>query len=121
MQVTTEIWQPAQNLTKPISQMGRACAPSIFSPCWEAYAEIDESLPSIILIEKIRKFSSIQVCRKPRENTLPPFPEKPGDFHHPFPNLLPNFGSRQIRQVIIKEDGSSGVRREKNRYQRDIG
>ena len=26
------------------------------------------------------------------------------------PNLLPNFGSRQIRQVIIKEDGSSGVR-----------
>ncbi len=110
LQVTTEIWQPAQNLTKPISQMGKGMRSIYLLSLLEAYAEIDENLPSIILIEdpeiflhpSLQKTSGKILYRLSRKNQV--------IFTTHSPNLLPNFGSRQIRQVIIKEDGSSGVR-----------
>ena len=110
LQVTTEIWQPAQNLTKPSSQMGKGMRSIYLLSLLEAYAEIDENLPSIILIEdpeiflhpSLQKTSGKILYRLSRKNQV--------IFTTHSPNLLPNFGSRQIRQVIIKEDGSSGVR-----------
>ena len=110
LQVTTEIWQPAQDLSKPISQMGKGMRSIYLLSLLEAYAEIEENLPSIILIEdpeiflhpSLQKTSGKILYRLSRKNQV--------IFTTHSPNLLPNFNSRQIRQVIIQEDGSSGIR-----------
>lgn len=110
LQVTTEIWQPAQDMTKPISQMGKGMRSIYLLSLLEAYAEIEENLPSIILIEdpeiflhpSLQKTSGKILYRLSRKNQV--------IFTTHSPNLLPNFNSRQIRQVIIREDGSSGIR-----------
>ncbi len=110
LQVTTEIWQPAQDMTKPISQMGKGMRSIYLLSLLEAYAEIEENLPSVILIEdpeiflhpSLQKTSGKILYRLSRKNQV--------IFTTHSPNLLPNFNSRQIRQVIIREDGSSGIR-----------
>ena len=51
LQVTTEIWQPAQSQTRPISRMGKGMRSIYLFSLLEAYTEIEENLPCILLIE----------------------------------------------------------------------
>lgn len=110
LRVTTEIWQPAQNLTRPISRMGKGMRCIYLFSLLEAYTEIEENLPSIIMIEdpeiflhpRLQKVSGEILYRLSRKNQV--------IFTTHSPNLLPNFNSRQIRQVIIREDGCSDIR-----------
>lgn len=110
LQVTTEIWHPAQNLIRPISRMGKGMRSIYLFSLLEAYTEIEENLPSIIMIEdpeiflhpRLQKVSGKILYRLSRKNQVV--------FTTHSPNLLPNFNSRQIRQVITQKDGSSGIR-----------
>ena len=110
LQVTTEIWHPAQNLIRPISRMGKGMRSIYLFSLLEAYTEIEENLPSIIMIEdpeiflhpRLQKVSGKILYRLSRKNQVV--------FTTHSPNLLPNFSSRQIRQVITQKDGSSGIR-----------
>lgn len=110
LQVTTEIWNPAQNITRPISRMGKGMRCIYLFSLLEAYAEIEENLPCIIMIEdpeiflhpRLQKVSGEILYRLSRKNQV--------IFTTHSPNLLPNFNSRQIRQVVIGEDGFSNVR-----------
>lgn len=110
LQVTTEIRLPAQSLTRPISRMGKGMRSIYLFSLLEAYTEMEENLPSIIMIEdpeiflhpRLQKVSGKILYRLSRKNQV--------IFTTHSPNLLPNFNSRQIRQVVLGEDGSSDIR-----------
>lgn len=111
LHVTTEIWNPAQNMARPISRMSKGMRCIYLFSLLEAYTEIEENLPSIIMIEdpeiflhpRLQKVSGEILYRLSRKNQV--------IFTTHSPNLLPNFNSRQIRQVVIQEDGFSGIRK----------
>ena len=110
LEVTTEIRHPAQNVPRPISRMGKGMRSIYLFSLLEAYTQIEENLSSIIMIEDPELFlhpSLQKVCgrilyRLASKNQV--------IFITHSPNLLPNFNSRQIRQVIHREDGSSDIR-----------
>lgn len=110
LHVTTEFLNPAQNLARPISRMGKGMRCIYLFSLLEAYTEIEENLPSIILIEdpeiflhpRLQKVSGEILYRLSRKNQV--------IFTTHSPNLLSNFNSRQIRQMVIREDGSSDIR-----------
>ena len=110
LQVTTEIWQPAQSQTRPISRMGKGMRSIYLFSLLEAYTEIEENLPCILLIEdpeiflhpRLQKVAGKILYRLSRKNQVL--------FTTHSPNLLPNFKSQEIRQVVIQKDGSCGIR-----------
>ena len=110
LHVTTEFRNPAQNLARPISRMGKGMRCIYLFSLLEAYTEIEENLPSIILIEdpeiflhpRLQKVSGEILYRLSRKHQV--------IFTTHSPNLLSNFNSRQIRQIVIREDGSSDIR-----------
>lgn len=110
LEVTTEIRHPAQNVPRPISGMGKGMRSIYLFSLLEAYTQVEENLSSIIMIEDPEIFlhpSLQKVCgailyRLASKNQV--------IFTTHSPNLLANFNSRQIRQVILREDGSSGIR-----------
>ncbi len=110
LEVTTQICHPAQNVPRPISHMGKGMRSIYLFSLLEAYTQIEENLSSIIMIEDPEIFlhpSLQKVCgtilyRLAAKNQV--------IFTTHSPNLLPNFNSRQIRQVILREDGSSDIR-----------
>lgn len=110
LHVTTEFRNPARNLARPISRMGKGMRCIYLFSLLEAYTEIEENLPSIILIEdpeiflhpRLQKVSGEILYRLSRKNQV--------IFTTHSPNLLSNFNSRQIRQIVIREDGSSDIR-----------
>ncbi len=111
LEVTTEIRHPAQNVPRPISHMGKGMRSIYLFSLLEAYTQVEENLPSIIMIEDPEIFlhpSLQKVCgtilyRLSAKNQV--------IFTTHSPNLLPNFNSRQIRQVVLREDGSSDIRK----------
>lgn len=111
LQVTTEICHPAQNVPHPISRMGKGMRSIYLFSLLEAYTQIRENLSSIIMIEDPEIFlhpSLQKVCgtilyRLSAKNQVV--------FTTHSPNLLPNFNSRQIRQVVLGEDGSCNIRK----------
>lgn len=111
LEVTTEIRHPAQNVPRPISHMGKGMRSIYLFSLLEAYTQVEESLSSIIMIEDPEIFlhpSLQKVCgtilyRLSAKNQV--------IFTTHSPNLLPNFNSKQIRQVILREDGSSDIRK----------
>ncbi len=110
LEVTTQIRHPAQNVPRPISHMGKGMRSIYLFSLLEAYTQIEENLSSIIMIEDPEIFlhpSLQKVCgtilyRLATKNQV--------IFTTHSPNLLPNFSSRQIRQVVHQKDGSSGIR-----------
>lgn len=110
LHVTTEVYHPGLNLTRPIGRMGKGMRCIYLFSLLEAYTEIEESLPSIMLIEdpeiflhpRLQKTSGEILYRLSRKNQV--------IFTTHSPNLLPNFNSREIRQVVLDEQGYSHVR-----------
>lgn len=110
LHVTTEICHPSQNMTRPIERMGKGMRSIYLFSLLEAYTEVEESLSSVIMIEdpeiflhpRLQKVSGEILYRLSRKNQVM--------FTTHSPNLLPNFNSRQIRQVVLDEDGYSSIR-----------
>lgn len=110
LSVTTKIHSPAQNLLRPIERMGKGMRCIYLFSLLEAYTEIRETLPSIIMIEdpeiflhpRLQKVAGEILYRLSRKNQV--------IFSTHSPNLLPNFNSRQIRQVILDKEGCSDIR-----------
>lgn len=110
LSVTTTIYSPAQNQVRPIERMGKGMRCIYLFSLLEAYTEIRENLPSIIMIEnpeillhpRLQKVAGEILYRLSRKNQV--------IFSTHSPNLLPNFNSRQIRQVILDKEGCSDIR-----------
>lgn len=110
LKVTTEIYQPAAESTRSISRMGKGMRSIYLLSLLETYTEAEKRIPSIIMIEdpeiflhpKLQKVSGEILYRLSKKNQT--------IFSTHSPNLLANFNSRQIRQVVLDENGNSKIR-----------
>lgn len=109
LSVTTEICHPARNVSRPIERMGKGMRSIYLLSLLETYAEMDRQAPSMIIMEepgiflhpKLQKVSGDILYRLARRNQV--------IFSTHSPNLLPDFNSRQIRQVITDEEGYTQI------------
>lgn len=110
LKVTTEIYHPAQDRTRSIDQMSKGMRCMYLLSLLEAYNDMEENLPSLIMIEdpeiflhpSLQKTAGEILYRLSRKNQVM--------FSTHSPNLLPNFNSQEIRQVVLDAQGYSQVR-----------
>lgn len=103
--VTTEMYNKKQDIRRPISRMGKGMRSIYMLSLLETYTESDTGVPSIIMIEEPEIFlhPTLQnVCgdilyRLSKKNQV--------IYTTHSPNLLPNFNSKEIRQVVVDDDG----------------
>lgn len=107
--VNTEIHTDAGGFTRPVSYMGRGMRSIYMLSLLEADLD-DSNYPCIIMMEE------------PEMSLHPTLQKKSGDilyrlskkhqviFTTHSPNLLPNFNSRQIRQMVCDREGRSVVK-----------
>ena len=109
--VTTEIYHPVQEITRPVERMSKGMRSVYMLSLLETYMEDENQTPSIILVEDpeiflhptMQKTSGDILYRLSKKNQV--------IFSTHSPNLLPNFNSRQIRQMILNEEGYPAVRK----------
>lgn len=81
----------------------------------ESYLEDEERVPGMILMEDPGEFSCTLPYRRNPVKFCTDFPEKAKViFTTHSPNLLFQFNSRQIRQMVLDEDGYSVIRSHTN-------
>lgn len=109
--VTTEIYHPVQKITRPMERMSKGMRSVYMLSLLETYMEDENQIPSIIMIEDpeiflhptMQKTSGDILYRLSKKNQV--------IFSTHSPNLLPNFNSRQIRQMVLDEEGYPTVRK----------
>jgi len=111
LSVTTEIYQPAQNLTRSIERMSKGMRSMYLFSLLETYAEQEENLPSIIMIEDPEIFLHPRLQKTAGEILYHLSQKNQVIFSTHSPNLLPNFNSKQIRQIYLDEVGCSNVKK----------
>lgn len=110
LSVTTEIFHPMQRTPRPIGRMGKGMRSIYMLSLLETYAESEESVPCIVMVEEPeiflhptqQKLSGEILYRLAKKNQV--------IFSTHSPNLLTNFNTRQIRQVALDAQGYSVVR-----------
>lgn len=108
--VTTEIYHPVQQITRPVERMSKGMRSVYMLSLLETYMKDENQMPSIILVEDpeiflhptMQKTSGDILYRLSKKNQVV--------FSTHSPNLLPNFNSRQIRQMVLNEEGYPAVR-----------
>ena len=114
LQVQAEAYNQERDATIPVQKLGRGMKSIYMLSLMEAYAEDDNRIPSIIMVEdpemflhpKLQKTSSEILYRLSQKNQV--------IFTTHSPHLLSNFGSRQIRQIILDEDAYSIAKEKTN-------
>ena len=110
LSVTTEISRDDQNGIRSIDSMGKGMRSIYMLSFWRTCEETKETGTDLILVEdpeiflhpKLQKVTGDILYRLSRKSQV--------IFSTHAPNLLANFNSRQIRQVLTGKDGSSEVR-----------
>lgn len=110
LQVTTEIRHPAQKQKRPINSMGKGMRSIYLLSLLETYTEMKEQLPSILMIEEPELFLHPTLQRVAGEILYRLSRKNQVIFSTHSPNLLANFNSREIRQVVLDEEGASVIR-----------
>ena len=110
LNVTAQIYHPAQRLSRPIGQMGKGMRSMYLFSLLETYADTEENLPSIMMIEDPEVFLHPSLQKAVGEILYHLSQKNQVIFSTHSPNLLPNFNSREIRQVYLDEQGYSNVR-----------
>lgn len=114
LSVTAEFFDERQNAFCSLERMGKGMRSIYMLSLLETYAEKDTQTPAIIIVEepelflhpKLQKTSGEILYRLSKKNQV--------IFSTHSPNLLPNFNSRQIRQVVLDDEGYSTVRERTN-------
>lgn len=107
--VTTEIYQKADESPRPIERLGKGMRSIYMLSLLETYAEEENQDNSIIVMEEpeiflhptMQKISGDILYRLSKNRQV--------IFSTHSPNLLPNFNSRQIKQMILDENGMPTV------------
>lgn len=110
LKVTCEVYSRAQNQTRPLERMGKGMRSIYMLSLLEAYVEDAGRIPSILMLEepeiflhpRLQKVSGDILYRLSRKNQV--------IFSTHSANLLANFNSRQIRQVVLGGDGYPKIR-----------
>ena len=111
LSVTGELYHKKQNRKEPLSCMGKGMRSIYMLSLLETCEENREKNTDIIIVEnpeiflhpKLQKISGEILYRLSKRNQV--------IFSTHSPNLLPNFNSRQIRQIILDGEGYSDVRK----------
>lgn len=111
LQVTTEVYHPGQNTVRPAEQMSKGMKSMYLFSLLEAYTEMEENLSSIMLIEDPEIFLHPSLQKTAGEILYRLSKKNQVIFTTHSPNLLPNFNSKEIRQVVLDEQGYSNVRK----------
>lgn len=106
LSISTEIYHPLQQLRRPAERMGKGMRSIYMLSLLETYTESDNSVSSLILVEDpeiflhptMQKVSGDILYRISKKHQV--------IFSTHSPNLLANFNSRQIRQMLINEKGN---------------
>lgn len=114
LSVTAEIYSDGKKNPRPVEQLGKGMRSIYMLSLLETYAEGEGQNPGIIIVEepelflhpKLQKISGEILYRLSRKNQV--------IFSTHSPNLLCNFNSRQIRQVVLDDNGYSTVRKHTN-------
>ena len=80
LKVTTEIHNPAQNLTRPVAKMGKGMRSIYMLSLLETYTGTEGRIPSILMIEDPEIFLHPKLQKGFRGDFIPPVQKKPGDF-----------------------------------------
>ena len=107
LSVTVETWNRRQNKRRSIDCMGQGMRSIYMLSLLETYEEEECQNPGIILVEdpeiflhpRLQRVAGEILYRLSRKNQVV--------FSTHSPNLLANFNSRQIRQILLGEDGYS--------------
>lgn len=109
LNVTTEIRNSA-NMTRPVGRMGKGMRSIYMLSLLETHVQDEDRNPSILMVEdpeiflhpKLQKTTGEILYRLSRRNQV--------IFSTHSPNLLANFSSRQIRQVVQDSEGCPSIR-----------
>ena len=109
LSVTAEMYNEKQNRRRPVNCMGKGMRSIYMLSLLETYEEQEEQAGDVIMAEdpeiflhpKLQKVSGEILYRLSRRSQV--------IFSTHSPNLLANFNNRQIRQVVLGEDGYSQV------------
>ena len=113
LKVTTEIHNPAQNLTRPVAKMGKGMRSIYMLSLLETYINSDnDTAPYIIMIEEpetylhpqLQKIASEILYRLSKKNQV--------IFSTHEPEMLFNFTTKQIRQIYCDEFHMTAIRKD---------
>lgn len=110
LQVTTEMYNPTLNMVRPIEKMPKGMRSVYTLSLLETYAEGDSFNAGIIMVEETETFLHPQMQKEAGEILYRLSKKNQVLFSTHSPNLLLNFNSKQIRQMVLDEEGRSRVR-----------
>lgn len=108
--VDAEAWQEQQQRLSPVDHLGNGMKSLYMLSLLETYVAGEKRIPSIIMVEypelflhpSLQKTASETLYRLSKKNQV--------IFTTHSPNMIANFTSRQLRQVVLDADGYSMVR-----------
>lgn len=108
--VATEAYNKNRAHAKPISQMGEGMKSIYMLSLLEAYAEDDNRVPSIMVVEDPEMFLHPQLQKKASEIIYQLSKKNQVMFTTHSPDMIFNFNSRQIRQVVLDRQYNTAIR-----------
>lgn len=108
--VNTYIHNRRQHMIRPVEEMGKGMRSIYMLSLLETYAQEEERLPGLILVEEPEIFLHPQMQKISGEILYRLAKRNQVIFSTHSPNLLANFKSSQICQMIQGEDGFSQIR-----------
>ncbi len=112
--VTAEYRASQQSVTMPISQMGRGMRSIYMLSLLETYSQTEDSSPGIITVEEPELFLHPQLQKSAGSILYRLSQKNQVIFTTHSANLLQNFNSRQIRQIVLNDEGNSMVLKNTN-------
>lgn len=109
LSVTAEIYDEKKDETRSIEQLGKGMRSIYMLALLETYAKGEGASPGIVIVEEPEIFLHPQLQKMSGEILYRLAKTNQVIFSTHSPNLLPNFNSRQIRQVALDEEGDSKV------------
>lgn len=111
LSVTTELHHPVQKITRPIERMGKGMRSIYMLSLLETYTEEENQMPSLIMIEDPEIFLHPSSQKTTGDILYRLSKKHQVIFSTHSPNLLPNFNSKQIRQMILDKKGMPAIRK----------
>ena len=108
--VTTKIHNSVQGFTRPIERLGKGMRSIYMLSLLETYAEDDNQTPKIIMIEDPEIFLHPSMQKSSGDILYRLSKKHQVIFSTHSPNLLPNFNSKQIRQMVLDKNGYPAIR-----------
>lgn len=109
LSVTAESYNNRQNLTKPIGNMGKGMRSVYMLSLLETYAQGGGKNQGIVMVEEPEIFLHPQMQKVSGEILYRLSKKNQVIFSTHSPNLLSNFNTRQIRQMVLDDAGCSKI------------